>query len=74
MEHSSFVTRSTPVWQFFGWSFMLSWLIWVPLALAHYNLGPDPGKRASKRPGAAAGGAHAGSRCYGPYIAQRWEN
>ena len=40
MEHSSFATRSTPVWQFFGWSFLLSWLIWVPLTLAHFNLGP----------------------------------
>jgi hypothetical protein len=40
MEHSSFSTRFTPVWQFFGWSFTLSWLIWVPLAMAHYNLGP----------------------------------
>jgi uncharacterized protein len=40
MEHSSFSTRFTPVWQFFGWSFLLSWLVWVPLAMAHYNLGP----------------------------------
>jgi uncharacterized protein len=40
MEHSSLATRTTSVWQFFGWSFLLSWLIWIPLTLAHFNLGP----------------------------------
>jgi hypothetical protein len=32
--------RSTSIWQFFGWSFLLSWLIRIPLTLAHFNLGP----------------------------------
>jgi uncharacterized protein len=40
MLSPSHTTRSTSIWQFFGWSFTLSWLIWVPLTLAHFNMGP----------------------------------
>jgi membrane protease YdiL (CAAX protease family) len=40
MQKISPPSRPFPVWSFFALTYFLSWLIWIPLALAHFGLGP----------------------------------
>jgi membrane protease YdiL (CAAX protease family) len=40
LERSSPTIRPVSVWPFFALTFVLSWLIWIPLALSHIGLGP----------------------------------
>jgi len=40
IEPSKPSSRSVSMLHFFGLTFLLSWLIWVPLALSHFGIGP----------------------------------
>jgi uncharacterized protein len=40
IEPSNPSGRSVSMLHFFGLTFLLSWLIWVPLALSHFGIGP----------------------------------
>ncbi len=40
IEPSNPSGRSVSMLHFFGLTFLLSWMIWVPLALSHFGIGP----------------------------------
>ncbi len=37
--------RPISMLQFFGLTYLLSWLIWIPLALSHFGVGPLVGEK-----------------------------